>query len=280
MKLQNLLQNIKRLLNEDKIPKEITDIIDRIYLDYNDAYRNCLSNISHLVEENPKLMEELSHITSYMSRDYEEDIECNREIEEIAYCSKKEKNYEDIQIVIRNLVAQRGDKNRADGESLRAIIDVDEIEEDEESKTIQRNVNNDVINTEFCREIKGSILSEIDSSRKILISKLFNISKQVDVTYVKDKFSNEVEIIKNSIQDKLFISVKESLNEHDIDIANKIYSLYIQYIKENENEVALSTREKFVRGLQFKVDEQKAVKEQIRLENNIKLKSLDEDVIK
>lgn len=259
--MKTLLRNVQKIFNEEKTAKEITQLINRIYRDYNDSYRNCLSNVGRIVDGNPKLMEELNNIAVYMKKDYEEDLENIKEIEEISFCDKKDKMLEHMEIVIVNLINQRNSANKHN-ETLQPILDVDEIktEESEEREIIQNNINNHIINAEFCKRVVGSILSEIDSSKKSLISKLSGIKTQVDIDYAKNIFISEVDLIEDRIRSEFNYQIKDLINAQDICIANKIYSLYAEYIQQNEIDKGLSQRAKFLEDLHVEVNEMQAIK--------------------
>ncbi len=285
MEKRELLGKVEKLIKEQTLPKEVKKLIEETYLEYHDAYYIFLKNIQLTVVDSEAQME-LNELISSTNRDYEDDIESSKQIENASYAMKIEEMLENIKMVINNMVEER--KTDANGISRLSVTSNEEeqTEEGKESKqvardyrTIKEHTKTNLVNNQCANDIKESGVSEIHSSKEELLTKIA-LTKKLNTEQIrefKNNFIKFIELIENKAKLKLPLEIRNILDGQDLAIANQIIKIYEQYRKEE----SLSNREQFVSDLQKKVDENQAIQKAEKIsEEQIQDKKLPNDVIK
>ena len=102
MKEKQIVEKIRNYINEQKLPLRVREMIEKIYLDYEDSYKRYLSNIQRIIN-NEKMQTELNNIASFARREYEDDKTSTKEIEDLAFETKINKSKEEISSIIVSL---------------------------------------------------------------------------------------------------------------------------------------------------------------------------------
>ena len=253
MEERQIIEKIRRYLDGQNLPKEVNEIVENIYLDYEDAYKKYLASIGRIVENNQELSVMLNNILSYAKRDYEEDKYSTKELKELAFEEKSKKMKDD-------------DSNKAE-------------EQEKEDISLKRQMKFQRENKECVEEIRESVVSEIQSSKKSLIMKIeVNIAKGIRekayIEYAKQAFENEVNLILNKAKLELPTIAKEKMDLFDEKIVADIIEICrnersIEIEKEHYIE---TQRGKFVGKLKAEINENVAIRnieeKQIELDKN------------
>ena len=264
MKEKQIIEKIRNYINEQKLPLGVKKIIENIYLDYEDSYRGYLSNIQRIIN-NEKMQTELNHIASFARREYEDDKSSTKEIEDLAFEAKINKMKEEISSIIVNL--QREEVN-----TLKGINNENENEEESKVNTIRKHLDFSKENKNCAVEIKGSVISEIESSKKTLITRIqSNIPRNEEnaayINHARVAFENEVNLILNKAKLQIPTEIESELKILDNKIIEDVIDMYNKEhaISEGEQENAIELKRKnFVEGLQKEVDEDKAFKKVLK----------------
>ena len=194
MKEKQIVEKIRNYINKQKLPLRVKEMIEKIYLDYEDSYKSYLSNIQ-IISDNEKMKTELNNIASFAKREYEDDKASTEEIEDLAFEVKINKLEEEISSIIVSL----------QGEELNTLIGTNnENENTEEIKVnaIRQHLNFSKENKNYAVEIRESVVSEIESSKKALIIRIQSsiLKNEENVAYINHarvEFENEVNLILN-----------------------------------------------------------------------------------
>lgn len=260
MEERELLKKIEKVVAVP-LPKEITKIINEIYSNYNDAYRNLLSKVEQAIGNDEKLMIELNHIASYMKKDFEEEKMVSEEIEQMSYSIRIERMVDKVTSSIQNMLKE--EQKQKDKPILAPILDVEEKDsyQKQTQEQIEKATQVTVENRKCAKEIIESTLSEINSSQKTLLVKLSAIEKRLlDKSWMQHsqkKFREEIEMINKEAKTKAIPQIEQILDGQSQIMANQILDLYEQYQTE---EKPLTGREKFSNMLHVEVNPQEAIK--------------------
>lgn len=274
MENRQLIKNIIKYINEQRISQEIKNVIRDTYIDYEDAYKRYLSNLEKEIGNDSKLLFELDNIASYAKREYEGDKASTKEIDDMFFEAKIDNMKEHILATMRNML--ENEEHTETSKGLKPILDTEEEKDD--SQFIRKCINFSKDNRDYALQIKESVVFEIETSKKNIISKVTkNIpQKEINLEYINyatRAFENEVNIILNKAKIKVPTTIKEELDSLDDKIVSDIIDMYTNEMhgKNNEKE----QREEFIADLKVKVDEGEAVKKV--LEEQKKLKMLEKD---
>lgn len=260
MEKQELLKKIERVIEQQTLPKEVKEAIDKVYIDYNDAYRSLLSKIEQAIGTDEKQITELNHIASYMKKDYEEEKAVSNEIEQISYSIRVEKMLDQVINALKNILHNEPIEDNK--QSLLPILDVEEKSSSEKQKEeIKKRAEVTLENKKCAKEIVESVLSEINSSKATLLKKLSNIEKTTSnkewMQTSQAKFKAEIEAINQKAKTILIPQIEEILNAQDSIIGNQILDLYEEYQKEDKG---LTQREKFASTLRAEVNPEEVIR--------------------
>lgn len=267
MEKQELLKKIEMVIKKQTLSKEVKEAVNKTYIEYQDAYRALLSNIERAIGNEQKYLTELNHIVDYMKYDCEEDREMSIEMGNASYAIKIDAMLENV-INGMNTILSREEREKS-YPKLEAIIDTEELTEEEKARrdeqekeeSIRKSVTTTVSNVYCAKEIVGSIISEVGSSKDSLMRKVSTSMKNApNIDYIKfsqEEFKKEIETIVKEAKEKLTVQIKEALDAQDSSIANEIIAIYNQY-KETSKE--LTQREKFSATLQAKVNPEEAIR--------------------
>ncbi len=258
METRQTINEVRKYINKQKMPQEIKKIVEEIYREYEYAYREYLSELERIIENSARGLEELNNIGSYARREYEEDKATTNEMEELVFEAKINKIQEDILEKIRS-ESERA-KNKKKLENLIPILNEGEIEQQEDGKFIRSDINFSRENYECALQIRESVVSEIESSKKNLI---FRVTKNIPqsgenldyINYAKRAFENEVDLILNKAKMQLPTKVKGELDLLDNKIVEDVINIYRKYNR-NQEEIADTTtqRKEFADGLKVEVN--------------------------
>lgn len=261
MREKQIIEKIRNYISEQKLPLGVKKIIENIYLDYEDSYRRYLSNIRR-ISDNEKMQMELSYIASLARRECEDDRDSTKEIEDLVFETKINKMKEEISSIIVGL--QREEFNTL-------IVTNNENENEEESKinNIRKYLDFSKENKNCALEIKGSVISEIESSERTLITRIqSSIPRNEEnaayyINHARVAFENEINLILNKAKLQIPTEIEGELKMLDNKIIEDVIDIYNQEHalskREQENAIELK-RKNFVEGLQKEVDEDKAFK--------------------
>lgn len=273
MEERQIIEKIRRYLDGQNLPKEVNEIVENIYLDYEDAYKKYLASIGRIVENNQELSVMLNNILSYAKRDYEEDKYSTKELKELAFEAKRNNMKEKISNIVISIFAAEKSKKMKDDDSNKAE------EQEKEDISLKRQMKFQRENKECVEEIRESVVSEIQSSKKSLIMKIeVNIAKGIRekayIEYAKQAFENEVNLILNKAKLELPTIAKEKMDLFDEKIVADIIEICrnersIEIEKEHYIE---TQRGKFVGKLKAEINENVAIRnieeKQIELDKN------------
>lgn len=273
MEERQIIEKIRRYLDGQNLPKEVNEIVENIYLDYEDAYKKYLASIGRIVENNQELSVMLNNILSYAKRDYEEDKYSTKELKGLAFEAKRNNMKEKISNIVISIFAAEKSKKMKDDDSNKAE------EQEKEDISLKRQMKFQRENKECVEEIRESVVSEIQSSKKSLIMKIeVNIAKGIRekayIEYAKQAFENEVNLILNKAKLELPTIAKEKMDLFDEKIVADIIEIYrnersIEIEKEHYIE---TQRGKFVGELKAEINENVAIRnieeKQIELDKN------------
>lgn len=273
MEERQIIEKIRRYLDGQNLPKEVNEIVENIYLDYEDAYKKYLASIGRIVENNQELSVMLNNILSYAKRDYEEDKYSTKELKELAFEAKRNNMKEKISNILISIFATEKSKKMKDDDSNKAE------EQEKEDISLKRQMKFQRENKECVEEIRESVVSEIQSSKKSLIMKIeVNIAKGIRekayIEHAKQVFENEVNLILNKAKLELPTIAKEKMDLFDEKIVADIIEIYRnERSVEIEKEHYIETqRDKFVGKLKAETNENVAIRniqeKQIELDKN------------
>lgn len=275
-----IIEKIRSYINEQKIPPRVKKLIEDIYRDYEDAYISYLSNMQRIIYNNDKLSVELNNIESYAKNDYENDIVSTNELVDMIFQSKINEIREEISNIV-NEIQMKKDNSKTDLEE----------EREEERNYIKKYTSFSSRNKDYAMEFKESVVAEIESSRKLLITKIQNnIPKSNEnATYIEHArtvFENEVNLILSKAKLQLPSEIKSELDLLDDRIIGEVINIYItehEESKEQEETTLTIQRDNFISELKENVNEKEALKKvleeqqrQTSLEINGQKLNLDE----
>lgn len=275
-----IIEKIRSYINEQKIPPRVKKLIEDIYRDYEDAYISYLSNMQRIIYNNDKLSVELNNIESYAKNDYENDIVSTNELVDMIFQSKINEIREEISNIV-NEIQMKKDNSKTDLEE----------EREEERNYIKKYTSFSSRNKDYAMEFKESVVAEIESSRKLLITKIQNnIPKSNEnATYIEHArtvFENEVNLILSKAKLQLPTEIKNELDILDDRIINdtiRIYDNEHKVLKEQQKSYSTKQREDFAAGLKRNINEEEALRKvleeqqrQTSLEINGQKLNLDE----
>lgn len=275
MEEKQLINKVRKYINEQKMPQKIKDLVKDTYIDYESAYKTYLANLEKMLENDAGLLQELNNIVSYAKRDCEEDKAATREMEELVFEAKINNLQEEALAIIRNMAEQ--EKKKKSLETSKPDLDAEKEKEENESQTIRKGLNFSKENRECALQIKESVIAEIESSKRNLISKVTrNIpqnSGNLDyINYTKKSFENEVTLILSRAKMQLPITIKDEFDLLDEKIIEDIIKIYMEMHRSQEDNMSMAMqREKFATELRAKVDSNETV-EILKKEKDEKLK--------
>lgn len=266
MEKQELLKKIEMVVKRQTLPAAVKEAVSNSYIEYQDVYRGVLSKVERAIGNDQKHITELNHIASYMKKDYEEDCEMSSEMEKTSYAIKIDTMLENIMSEINTIL--HSEERGQNTQRLEAIIDVEELTEEEKAirdkqekeESIRRSAKTPARNMYCAKEIVGSVIAEIESSRDTLVMKLQNAMKDAPnsdyIKIIQARFKEEIEVVNKRAKETLTTQIKEALDDQDNQIAEEIITIYNQY---KEIDRPLSQRDKFASALQVKVNPEKAI---------------------
>lgn len=260
MKEKQIVEKIRNYINKQKLPLRVKEMIEKIYLDYEDSYKSYLSNIQ-IISDNEKMKTELNNIASFAKREYEDDKSSTKEIEDLAFEVKINKLEEEISSIIVSL----------QGEEINTLIGTNnENENTEEIKVnaIRQHLDFSKENKNCAVEIRESVVSEIESSKKALITRIQSSipknEENVDyINHARVEFENEVNLILNKAKLQIPTEIESELKILDDKIIEDVINMYNQEhsISEGKQQNTIeSKRKNFVEGLQEEIDEDEVLK--------------------
>lgn len=276
-KIKELKTKVQKIIQEEKETKEVKSIIDSILLDYKDSYTVYIRNMASAIENDSKRREDINHIMSYVTKDYREIEETMKTIQWAEEQYRKREIEDQIVPTIQGLAEEK--ENNYSKNVLYGLFfldnneTVEEREKRQDDEIIERNVIGQQKNSKYINEIRNAIISEIKSSKSMVINKIkeLNLNSEYSMTE-KAKFENEIQMIIDKASVKLN-EIEPILEGQDRKICSEIIEVWDQYCEENgirnktEN-IAQSQREQFKARLSenIKVDESKAL-EKIEQDN-------------
>lgn len=282
MDIQELKRKINKIINDEKMPNKVKQTMEDIYKEYEQACFECKYALTTIMDSHN--VEQIKEIQRYIRNDIEENKESIDTVNKQEFEIKKEKLIERIE---REL-----DKLEGKNSELQPIL-FDSNEEEKmykENKVNIENRNEDRLNIEaFIREIMNNIISEIESSKKYIKSRINNIeinSKDEAGIYLRNNavkdFEENVEYIIKKIRNEV-PELGKVLENQDNVVYRYIEDAINEYQKENSEEKTSKEKCKdFRQSLSegVKVDEEKALqkieerlqeKEKQKTELNIEL---------
>lgn len=280
MKEKQIVEKIRNYINKQKLPLRVKEMIEKIYLDYEDSYKSYLSNIK-IISDNEKMKTELNNIASFAKREYEDDKASTEEIEDLAFEVKINKLEEEISSIIVSL----------QGEELNTLIGTNnENENTEEIKVnaIRQHLNFSKENKNYAVEIRESVVSEIESSKKALIIRIQSsiLKNEENVAYINHarvEFENEVNLILNKAKLQIPTEIESELKILDDKIIEDVINMYNQEhsISEGKQQNTIeSKRKNFVEGLQEEIDEDEVLKKVLEEQQRQTALSINEEEYK
>ncbi len=280
MKEKQIVEKIRNYINKQKLPLRVKEMIEKIYLDYEDSYKSYLSNIQ-IISDNEKMKTELNNIASFAKREYEDDKASTEEIEDLAFEVKINKLEEEISSIIVSL----------QGEELNTLIGTNnENENTEEIKVnaIRQHLNFSKENKNYAVEIRESVVSEIESSKKALIIRIQSsiLKNEENVAYINHarvEFENEVNLILNKAKLQIPTEIESELKILDDKIIEDVINMYNQEhsISEGKQQNTIeSKRKNFVEGLQEEIDEDEVLKKVLEEQQRQTALSINEEEYK
>lgn len=280
MKEKQIVEKIRNYINKQKLPLRVKEMIEKIYLDYEDSYKSYLSNIQ-IISDNEKMKTELNNIASFAKREYEDDKASTEEIEDLAFEVKINKLEEEISSIIVSL----------QGEELNTLIGTNnENENTEEIKVnaIRQHLNFSKGNKNYAVEIRESVVSEIESSKKALIIRIQSsiLKNEENVAYINHarvEFENEVNLILNKAKLQIPTEIESELKILDDKIIEDVINMYNQEhsISEGKQQNTIeSKRKNFVEGLQEEIDEDEVLKKVLEEQQRQTALSINEEEYK
>lgn len=257
MKEKQIIEEVRNYVNQQKMPLRIKKIIENIYLDYEGAYKKYLTNIQGTIFDNEKMQAELNNIASFARREYEDDKSSTKEIEDLAFEVKINKMKEEISSIIESLQI----------EEINALVSTnDENKEKDKVDTIRKHLDFSKENKNCALEIRGSIISEIESSEKTLITRIQkniprNKENDVYINHARVAFENEVNLILNKTKLQLPTEMESELKALDDKIIGEVIEMYNSEhaMSEGKQEHTIELKRKnFLGGLQEEIDEDEA----------------------
>ena len=273
MEERQIIEKIRRYLDGQNVPQEINEIVENIYLDYEEAYKKYLTSIGSIVGNNQKLSIMLNNIVSYAKKDYEEDKYSINRLKELAFEAKCNNMKEKISNILISMFATKKSKKMKDN-------DLNETEEKEKKDiNLKNKMKFQKENEECIKEIREIVVSEIQSSKKALIMKIeFNIENEIEekayIEHAKQIFEDEVNLILNKATLELPAITKKEINLFDEKIvADTIEMCTNERNIASEQEHYIGTqRDKFVGELKANINENAAIRniqeKQIELDKN------------
>ncbi len=280
MKEKQIVEKIRNYINKQKLPLRVKEMIEKIYLDYEDSYKSYLSNIQ-IISDNEKMKTELNNIASFAKREYEDDKASTEEIEDLAFEVKINKLEEEISSIIVSL----------QGEELNTLIGTNnENENTEEIKVnaIRQHLNFSKENKNYAVEIRESVVSEIESSKKALIIRIQSsiLKNEENVAYINHarvEFENEVNLILNKAKLQIPTEIESELKILDDKIIEDVINMYNQEhsISEGKQQNTIeSKRKNFVERLQEEIDEDEVLKKVLEEQQRQTALSINEEEYK
>lgn len=218
---------------------DIKNIINSIFVDYNDVYKRYISNVGMIVSDDLKQEELLYNISQYTRKDYEEMISTINTVQTVEEECKKRDLEERIIQLIETMIKDR-----------KQHVGIQENQElstsDEEDRKIQKrmsdeeNIENSILgkikNIEYINELKNSIIAELKSSENIIINKTKSIKGDKEsLEKAKENFEAEMQLIIDKVILKMR-DVSDALKVQDKRVCNEIIEIWEQYCRETENE--------------------------------------------
>lgn len=276
MDIQELKRKINKIINDEKMPNKVKQTMEDIYKEYEQACFECKYALTTIMDSHN--VEQIKEIQRYIRNDIEENKESIDTVNKQEFEIKKEKLIERIE---REL-----DKLEGKNSELQPIL-FDSNEEEKmykENKVNIENRNEDRLNIEaFIREIMNNIISEIESSKKYIKSRINDIeinSKDEAGIYLRNNavkdFEENVEYIIRKIRNEV-PELGKVLEKQDNVVYKYIEDAINEYQKENSEEKTSKEKCKdFRQSLSegVKVDEEEALqKVEERLQEEEKQKT-------
>lgn len=237
-KIKELQLKVQKIINEEKEPEEIKKIIDSILLDYKDAYTVYIRNIATTIQSDRKRSEDMDHIASYVTKDYEEIQETMRTIQIAEEEYRKKEMEEQVIPAIQGLAKEKEQKDLGKVLDGSFLLDDRETPEQREQRQdrelIEHNINGEQKHNRYIKEIKNTIISEIKSSKNMVIKKIKEL--ELNNIYAEIQTKKFEEEIKNVV-DKATIDlqrIKQILELQDKKMCNQIISQWEQYREGNK----------------------------------------------
>lgn len=261
MDIQELKRKINKIINDQKMPNKVKQTMEDIYKEYEQACFECKYALTTIMDSHN--VEQIKEMQLYIRNDIEENKESINTVNKQEFEIKKEKLLERIE---REL-----DKLEGKNAELQPILfDSDEEEKMyKENKVNIENRNEDGLNIEaFIREIMNNIISEIESSKKYIKSRINNIeinSKDEAGIYLRNNavkdFEENIEYIIRKIRNEV-PELGKVLEKQDNVVYKYIEDAINEYEKENSGEKTSKEkckdfRQRISEGV--KVDEGKAL---------------------
>lgn len=238
---KKLIDNIKEYIKGQEVPSQIKEMIEKSYSEYEIAYKKFIANIGIIIKGNKELEEKLARIKQCADREYEEDKMATREMANSVFEHKLNRMQEKNIILIRNFVEE-------------------EFEEDEEEA--KNSVSFEKENQNCAVGIRESVVSEIDSSAKGVITKVRNY---IPKTKENEKYIENLEKILKMEVNKILSKAKGKMSEEVIEELRNLdekveQEVFERYQAQKEIKAKRTTRANFVEGLAVKVDSEEALK--------------------
>lgn len=275
-KIKELQLKVQKIINEEKEPEEIKKIVDSILLDYKDAYTTYIRNISMIIENDRKRSEDMSHIASYITKDYEEIQETMKTIQIAEEEYRKKGMEEQVIPTIQSLAEEK--EQKALGKVLDGSFLLDDIETPEQREQrqdrelIEHNVNRQQKNKKYVQEIKNAIINEIKSSKSMIAMKIKEL--ELNNIYVETqikKFEEEIKSVINKATMDIE-RIEQVLEAQDREICDKIINEWEKYYKENKS-IDTTINMAQVQREQFRA----RISQNVQVDNQVAIRKVQQD---
>lgn len=234
-------QRAKKILNQKKLPSEIIELVEKIYVEYQEVYKKFIQSYKLLYSDTDgKQLEYIHIIDGCMEKDYQEDKKSTETVMLMEYEIKKER----LENVL-NIVTKKMYKDEKYGQNQEYKKDFEESDNKRE-------------NFIYTSIIRNSVLSEIGSSKAVLLQKLktLNVPSNPEYMYAirraQNVFESDLNLITNQATIRLQ-QVEEVLNGDDKQFYAQI-ELIIQEYTEVKEETFEKHREEFKEKLRENID--------------------------
>lgn len=249
---------ITKIISSSKLPDEIKQKLENIYLDYEDSCKECEKSLMRIGNS-----QKIENIINYINKDRYDMYDFINTIAKEEYDIKNSTMTDEIVNQLETL--------KRESKELKPIL-FDSKEEEKRSKEnntlehrIEKTVINDNKNRRYVKSLLGAIESEIQSSKKEVKVWLDEIKEEetsfetkLNISKIVGKWEDNIEAIIKKAK-KEIPEISGILEEQERSIYKYIENT-IQEYKENKKDIKKSTfRESLAQGVN--IDEKKALQD-------------------